>query len=388
MWLALLPLALAETYALADAGVTLDLPGGWEMTRWSDWDFKGRSPDGGVALELWTTPWQVPPTMDAAKGFAALHRGKLDEMRAEDVQMKRASAENVGGRDVARVDLAFAFEKKGPKGVAYAASFPVEGKVVHVLTLAAAPNAAKAERALETVLQRLTVQKAPPDLDALAGALKTDLGFAATLPPGWRAPLPAERDGVADAVGSVGPKDPAACATAVKPLPAGNADVMLLCREAWALGIVSEPSFRDEEKLLKDRLFGKAADKLAPADPIVTKDRTGFLLRPIVPDRDLRMAVVPYDRGTVVGWAAGPEGEAAYLEEALRATVTGLAYEGPDGGVPQHDVGATVVHTLTYDPFHPGVLLCGGAAIATMGGLLWIALRPKKKVEEQHHYGP
>lgn len=388
MWLALLPLAFAESYALADAGVTLDLPGGWEMTRWSDWDFKGRTPDGGVALELWTTPWQTPPSEDAAKGFAALHRAKLDEMRAADVQMTRAAVENVGGRDVARVDLAFAFEKKGPKGVAYAASFPVEGKVVHLLTLAAAPNAAKAERALETVLQRLSVQKAPADLSNLGGELKTDLGFAATLPSGWRAPLPAERAEIATAIGSVGPKDPAACGAAVKPLPAGGADLMLLCREEWALGIVSEASFRDEEKLLKERLFGKAAEKLAPADPIVTKDRTGFLLRPIVPDRDLRMAVLPYDRGTVVGWAAGPEGEAGYLEEALRATVTGLAYEGPDGGAPKHDAGAVVVHTLTYDPFHPGVLLCGGSAIAVMGGLLWIALRPKKKVEEPHHYGP
>lgn len=384
MLLALLSLAYAESYALNDAGVTLDLPPGWDMTRWSDWDFKARAPDGGVALEVWTTPWQIAADEEAAKGFAALYRTKLDEMRGEDVTMRRAAAAPIGGRATARVDLTFAFEEKGPKGVAFAAAFPAEGKVVHAMTIAAAPNAAKAERALLQVLERLTVQKPPADVSSLGGELKSGQGFTATLPAGWRAPLPAERGEIAGAIGDFAPPKIDACATAVRPLPAGGADLMLLCGEEWPLGIVDERSFADQEALLKQRLFGKAAEKVPPAEPIPAKDRTGFLLEPLVPARDLRMAVLPYDRGTVVGWAVGPEGQGSYLEEALRATVIGLSYEGPEGGRPKHDAGAVLVHTLTYDPFHPGVLCCAGAGLAFVGGLAVLIFRRKAPPPDLH----
>lgn len=387
MLLALLPLALAESYALADAGLTLDLPAGWEMTRWSDWDFKGRTGDGGVALEAWYTPWQLGATEDNAKAFAAIYRQKLDDMRADDVKMTSARVENIGGHSVARVDLTFAFESKGPKGVVFVAAFPLEGKVMHVMTLSAAQNATKAQRALETVVQRMSVQKAPADVAGLAGTLTTDLGFTATLPEGWRAPLPAEKAEVTNALGEVPVLKADTCGTAVRPLPSGTADVMLLCRQDWALGIVDELSFADEDALLKARLFGKAAEKLPPSEPIQAKDRVGFLLKPEINGRDLRMAVLPYDQGTLVGWAVGPTGDAAYLEEALRATTLGLAYAGPDNGVPKHEIGAVIVHTLTYDPFHPGVLLCVGASLAFLGGLGYLAFRPRKHAHDHHDHG-
>ena len=36
------PAANAEPYVMNDVGGTLALPAGFEMTRWSDWDFKAK----------------------------------------------------------------------------------------------------------------------------------------------------------------------------------------------------------------------------------------------------------------------------------------------------------------------------------------------------------
>ena len=77
-----LALAHAEPYALLDAGMTFELPPGWEMTEWSDWDFKGRTKDRSVALDAWYTPFQLPITTQGAGEWAVQYSEKLDAMRA------------------------------------------------------------------------------------------------------------------------------------------------------------------------------------------------------------------------------------------------------------------------------------------------------------------
>ncbi|MFZ5481046.1 MAG: hypothetical protein ACOZNI_30065 [Myxococcota bacterium] len=379
MLYALAFVAHAETFPLADAGVTFDLPAGWAMTRWSDWDFKAKSGDGAVQLEAWYTPFQHAPTKAAAEGFAAAYRAKLEEKRATEVALDRADVVAHGGRDVARADLKFALDK-GVRGVAYAGAIALDGRVFHVVTYAAAANAAKAKRGLDQVLDRLTVQKPPGDLASLAGALPTKLGFSATLPEGWRRPLPSEEAEIAGLVGAFGPKDPAECAAAVRPAPGADTDLMLLCKEEWAFGPLDAASFADKAALVKQARFGKAADKV-PADPIEAKDRVGVLLRPEINDKDLRLGIVPYDGGAAVGWAIGARGRADALEAALRPTLAGLAYEGADGGLARYDVGTMVFHTLTYDPLHPGVLCCAGASLVFVGGIAVVVFRPRRRAE-------
>ena len=39
--------AAPQVYDMAEAGVTVKLPRGWESTRWSDWDFKGKALQAG-----------------------------------------------------------------------------------------------------------------------------------------------------------------------------------------------------------------------------------------------------------------------------------------------------------------------------------------------------
>lgn len=379
MLLAALSVALAEPYALADAGITFELPPAWEMREWSDWDFKGRSADASVALEAWYTPFQQGLSPAGAKEFAGLYSGKIAAMRGVDPEMEKVEIVTIVGRQTARTDMKFSFDKKGAKGVLYAAAFPVDGKVMHVITYAAASNAGRAEKALSAIVERITVQKPPADLSGLGGTLPTELGFSATLPEQWRRPLPSEEGDISGMLAGIGPKDPAKCGQAVRPYADGTADLMLLCDEDWHVGIVDADSFEDEQNLLKGNLFGKAADKVPKADPIQTKDRMGFLLRPEINGKDMRLAVMSYDRGAAVGWVIGPSGHASYLEEVARATMSGLTFTGPNGGLPEHEIGAVVVHTLTYNPLHPGVLCCVGATLMFLGGVAVLVFRSPKR---------
>ncbi|MDP2315057.1 MAG: hypothetical protein Q8P41_19310 [Pseudomonadota bacterium] len=374
------PTARAEAYALNDAGITLDTPAGWEMTRWSDWDWKGKSGDGAVAVEVWYTPFQVAITKDAAERWAGIYGEKLDEMRALGVLRDTVAIEEIAGRPTARTTMRFSFDRGGPKGVMVVAAFPVEGKVMHVATLAAAPNAGKAAAALDTLLTRLTVQKPAAEILALGGTATTPLGFTATLPDGWRRPLPIEEAEADKAVAAIviGPKDPSACLRAIRPSPGGEVDVLLFCGETWKMGILDEDSFAFEEARLKQRFFGKAADKVPAAQPLPHKDRLGMLLTPEINGKDLRIGALPYDRGTVVVWGVSEPGGAEVLASAIRATSASLAFEGPDGGASVHEIGEWIVHTLTYRPWHPAVIGAGAMFLAVLGGFGWLVFRKPK----------
>ncbi len=378
---AVLP-AHAEVYALADAGITLDVPAGWEMTRWSDWDWTGKTGDGGVAVEVWYTPFQVAINKDAAERWAGLYRDKLDDMRAVGVLRDDLVLGETAGRPTARTTMRFSFDKGGPKGVMVVAAFPVEGKVMHVATLAAAQNAGRATSALDALLARLTVQKPAAEILALGGPSPATAGFTATLPSGWRRPLPAEEPDADKALAAlgIGPKDPSACLRAIRPSPVGEVDLMLFCGEPWKMGILDDDSFSTEEALLKQRYFGKAADKLPPAVKLERSDRLGILLAPDVSGKALRIGAVPYDRGTVVAWGVGEPGSAEELESAIRATSASLAFDGPDGGASVHEAGEWIVHTLTYRPFHPAVVGAGALFLAVLGGFGWLVFRKPKAV--------
>lgn len=371
------PLAHAEAYALADAGITLDLPSGWEMREWSDWDFKARTGDQSVAIEAWYTNFQVPVDKEAAERWAGVYAEKLDAMRADGVRRDAIVVEEIAGRPTAKTTMRFSLEKGGPKGAMFVAAFPVEGKVVHVATLAVGGNVAKAESALATLLQRLTVQKPAANLLELGGTVETELGFSAVLPEGWRRPLPSEEKEALASLADVGigPKEPEACMRAIHPRPTGEADLMVFCSETWKTGILDENSFADQEILLRQRYFGKAAEKVPAAQQLQRNDRLGFLLAPEINGHDLRIVALPYDRGTVVAWAVGEPGTGEALTSAVRATAMSLTFSGPEGGASVHEAGEWILHVLTYDPFHPAVLGSGLFFVAMLGGIGWLMFR-------------
>lgn len=382
--LTLTPSAQAQPYAMAEAAITLDLPAGWDMTRWSDWDFRANH-SAGMALEIWYTPWQLPIDSGLQPGLAALYTEHLDEQRAGGIALTPTTVTKVGALPVARTDATFQFDRTGPKGAARFAAFAGEGKVVHVGVYGPAANAARASGALDAILARLTVDKGPADLASLSTPQKTTMGFTVALPAGWRVPTGKERDEALTLASVVGSDRPSDCFIAARPaLSTDAASVMFLCQAHWQMGLLDEYSFEGESALLKQKLFGKAAEKIPAPTPIDAKDRTGVLFRPEINDHGLRLGVVPYDQGQVAAWVVGPKDAGEALDAATTAVVAGLSYEGPDNGKVPVDAGAWIAHTMTYRPFHPAVVVCVGLSLMLMAGLAVLVFR---KRPQPHHGG-
>lgn len=373
--LLLASLALAEPYVLAEAGITFNLPAGWEMTRWSDWDFTAKH-QAGLAMEQWYTGWQLPVDVAAGKSFASLYAERLEDQRAGNLVTTSVTAEKAGRIDFVHTQVDFNFDNgKGPKGVAHFAAIGGEGKVLHLVIYAAGPNGPRAAAQLVQIIERLSLDKPPADVASLGGAQPSTLGFTVNLPAGWRVPLPAEKAEVSTLAGTTGATKADACFAAARPDPAGTA-LLLLCGGTWTLGIVDADSFPDKAPLVTAGLFGKAATKLAAPTPLTTPDRTGFLFRPEINDHDLRAAVVPYDKGAIYGWIVGPTGSGAELESVLGSTLQGLTYDGPNNGLAEFPFGERMMHTIQYNPI-PSGLCCFGAFAPFLAGIGFLVFRKK-----------
>jgi hypothetical protein len=367
--------AHAQPYAMAEAGITLDLPAGWDMTRWSDWDFRASHP-AGMALEVWYSPWQIALDDTLGPALSTIYTEHLEEERAGGINVGPTTKATVGSLALVRTDTSFQFDRTGPKGVTHAAAFAGEGKVLFVAVYAPTANAARAASALDQILQRLTVDKPAVDLAPLSAPQKTNMGFTVALPAGWRVPTGAERDELMKLSSVVGAEKPADCFLAARPsLDAEAVAGMFLCKANWHMKILDEYSFDDEAAALKALLFGKAAEKIAAPTPIQTKDRTAILMKPEINGRELRLAVVPYDQGQVAAWLVGPKGSGETLDAAATATLQGLTYEGPDNGVPPFQAGAWVAHTFAYRPFHPLVLAVVAAGLLFLAGVGFLVFR-------------
>ena len=109
MTLSLLALGVAlagapQTYPMNDAGVTLNLSPGWEMTRWSDWDFKAKTRDG-VQVKVWTTPFQVEVTDEAVAAWADMYAKEMEGEGFANVEVVSKGVTTVAGRPTASVKL-------------------------------------------------------------------------------------------------------------------------------------------------------------------------------------------------------------------------------------------------------------------------------------------
>lgn len=371
------PTATAAPFVLTEAGITLTLPAQWEMTRWSDWDLNARHP-AGMAMEQWTTSWQVPLSVDLGPDLAKLYTKQLEGQRAGDIAAAPTVLDTIGAIPVARTDLSFRIDRTGPKGVAYVATLAGDGKLIHVAVYAAASNSGRAAAALDALVSTMSIEKPAADLAGLGGTQKTSLGFSVPLPEGWRVPLASERNELLTAASVTAVQKPEACFAAAHPRVSA-ATVMLVCQEHWQMGILDESSFDGESALLKTLIYGKAADKVPPPEQITGKDRLGILFRPEINGHDMRMAVIPYDRGQAVAWMVGPTGSGAELDSVAKSVLGGLVYEGPDNGKSPATAGQRIVHTLTYRPFHPAVLVCVGLSLLVMGGLAVLVFRPRHR---------
>lgn len=375
--------AHAETsYALGEDGLTLDVGPGWHMSRWSDWDFLGHTNDNGVFLDVWYTPFQQDLSADGANAWAKMIQDRVEGRdHVKNTKIESATVEDVAGRKTVRVELGFELATGG-RAVLEGASFAVDGKVMHLTTMAAAANAGRARSTLDGILTRSTVTKPAKDLAAQA-TLKTD-AVEIKLPAGWRTPLPGEQSDVESLYGQIAEKDAAKCAPALQTVAGGTANLALVCEKDWKLPILDHASFADVSHQVLLDVFGKAAEKVAPPEEVALPDRTGILIRP---SNVLRLGVLPYKADAYALWMAGQAGHDADLDVAIKAMMTSTTFAG--GGAPEHTTGEAVFHTIQYNPTNPFVLGSGLVCLGVFGGLLALVFKkrphPPSYMDHSHH---
>jgi len=352
------PLAQAEDapeYLLGDLGVRIDLPAGWEMTRWSDWDLKAEQKTARetVLLFVWATPVQVPIT--SADGWGTVYEAKIDELKGDSPAVAGGRVEELGGRQVALIDAAFRFGKGGPPGIMRGATLEVAGQNMHLAFVAPKGSARAADRQRSRVVGTLDFHTEPEKV-AFGGTVDA-LGITTKLPADWREPLASELPQVNPALDKLGIEDLTPCYTAIRPRAGSEPDVLATCQGGLLLGVVDEYSFEATDAVVRERMFGGA--DIAAAEQVDLGDRVGFLytLRD-----DLAVGVVPYADGIARTWVVGSGGG---LDDAARAALQGSTWSGPHPA----GIGDQVAYWVTHRPTSP-VVLCPVLGLVVVAGAL------------------
>ena len=376
MWMSLAaPLANAKPFLMNDVGGTLHLPAKWEMSRWSDWDFKANGPGNTILYKLWLTPYQTKIDGDAAKAFAAHYLEKVEKEGGGNPSITSAEVKTIGGRSTAFVEINFVSSGgKGSPGVFYGAAIAGEGQMIHSRVIASKRNAKAAKVGFMSTLKDFELAKGPAKT---AGTdVASDAGFSATLPDGWRPPLEKERAGVLEITSKMWASalEPAECWVGILPPHIGDPDVLFACGKFWDGSPVDEYSFADIEGEWRDLFFGKAGAELPPGEMITVGDRTGALFRPRDGENPIRLLVAPFDGGLVATWMRAARLDAAGADAAMNGLAASVKFTGPEGGKPLIRPDRWAGYYLSYRPTHPFVL---APILLIIGGIVFLARRKK-----------
>jgi hypothetical protein len=349
----------APEFLLGDLGVRVDLPKGWNMTRWSDWDFKAEDPSGPVLLFAWATDVQVP-VGDDAEAWGPVFTAKVEELRGAAPKLDSATVQQVQGQPMALVDLSFTFGEGGPAGHLYGGTVAVEGKNFHLATVANKRFSKQAKEGRIELLKRLDI-KAPATEFPAEITLDAD-GVTSKLPSGWREPLKSEMGIAVKAASSLGVEDIEACWLAMRPQVLAEPDVMLTCQGGLLLGVVDSYSFAGADELVRAKMFGKI--EVPPAEMVELYDRVGFVYNPKLSSRGLHVGVVPYDKGVSRTWVIGSADDET-LGADLRSVLEGSNFSGPHpASIPDQ-----LSYWLSYRPFSP-MVLCPSLCLLLGFGLM------------------
>ncbi len=343
-----------DGYRMNDLGGTVHLPPGWRSKAWADWQLDAVNDRDHMELRVWFTPYQVPVDEVAAKAWADAAAKGVEKAGHTDVKVESTDVAEVAGRPTARARIAFVINHKVP-GVALYRAFAAKGKVIHVRLLAAKARLRKARSAMERILADMEIDAGPAPTTR---EVESEAGFAATLPEGWRAPLPSELPEIRKLTARVGEDTiaPKKCWAGIHPQPVGKPDVILACRSQVYVGPLDEYSAKGVEKELHEQFFGRAKKPVPPGEPVTVGDRMGLLFRPPVAGMPTRLVLTPYSGGLVMMWGLGESLDEAGLEEAVTAVLPTVRFTGPDGGKPVIGADKWVAYYLKYRPFSPVVL--------------------------------
>ena len=350
--------AADEPYYMAEAGATVHLPPSWTMSRWSDWDFKAESNDRSMMMWMFYTPWQVEPTEESARAWSQLHMDRLKEQKAGDVKVTKAVVAPSEQGASARIEMVFRFNGDGPLGVYYGVVFPADGKDLHVATLSGARHDARTRAALDAMVKSLEVVKKSESMAKLSGNQVSNAGFSVELPKGWRRPVLSEVKDVAGLAEKTGHKevDTEKCVQVIRPVSVGDPDYALFCPMIWYLDPVDAYSWTGLEDQVHRKLFGSSPTPIPTAEKLELPDQLGFYFAPVTGGSAVRMSVVPYDKGIVIGWGLGQKSRESELDNGFRGLIASTAFSGPDNGKQQIGFGQWLSYYLKYRKTSPVVV--------------------------------
>ena len=372
MWIAS-PVAFGGAYLMNDVGGTLTIPDDWEMTRWSDWDFKAKGANGTMMYKLWLTPYQTPINSDTAAQFADEYINKLAAEGGGDAKVKSTEVRTIGGRSTAVSEIGFKSSGgKGRAGVYLAAAFAGDGQVIHSRIIASERSARAARGALVSTLEAFTLSNGP--VEAGSSLVSSSAGFTADLGDGWRAPVESERSGVVGIAGKMWKSEFADedCWLALRPPAIGDPDVAFACKQFWDGSPVDAHSFDSIEAEWREMFFGKAGAELPPGEQVTVGDRVGALFRPRDGANPIRLLVAHFDGGLMALWLRGASLDAPAADTLMQTAAASVAFTGPNGGAPQIRPDRVASYYLTHRPAHP---IVWGPIVLLVGGVGFLVRR-------------
>ena len=344
----------APEFLLGDLGVRIDLPKGWRMTKWADWEFKGESTAGDIFIVGWVTPIQSPITDPEI--WAQPYLDKAKEMGGSDPTVSKAEVADVSGRDVALIDLDLKFAEGKAKGNMYGGTFQVPGQMFHFALVSGQQRSKFAKKSRDELIKRMEILTPAPELE-FGATLEVD-GITTVLPDGWRVPLKQEMAGFNKRISKLQIEDMSHCFLAFRPKGLGEPDAMVTCQVGKLLGVVDEYSFSGVDTIIQQSVFG--GDLKQTAKQVDLADRVGFVYD--LSANGLAASIVPYDQGLSRTWVVGAADDPS-ITEAAEAAVKASTYSGahPAG------VGEQISYYITYRPFSPVVLCPGLCCLAFLG---------------------
>ena len=366
------PTVHAEEVYLANLGVTATLPPGWSIPRWSDWDLEGVDLDKTTKARVWSTPFQLEPTPEAAQAWAEQTVEWLVEQEHKDGKVVRAEVVEWGGGPAAAIEIAYTY-KSGQAAVLHQRSVAIAGQVMHVSTTAMGWTANRSGPALAKWLDAIEIEK-PAKWDS--EGMERETSFMSPMPMGWRHPFGSElsetRKLAADRVKIPIDGD---CWVVIQPYAPGDTDLLFSCRAHRFLGVVDEHSYPGADALIRERFF--AGISLEDPRIVETGDRLSLIYTlPDMGGQSIRVGVTPYADGLVMTYGATIPERVSGVESALDGALQNMTFVGPDGG--RHPVGLAA--WLSYAASYRPELLAAAATpvLLFFGFMIHLSRRPKK----------
>lgn len=361
------PKANETTFLMNDVGATVVLPPGWKMERWADWELKAKTVANDMVFFTFMTPWQTPPSKEAAAVWAESYKEKLKENK--DLKVTKAEVGKIAGRDSAIMELSFNFPTNNAPGVWKAIAFNGAGKIIHMSIVTGAKNAAKADEQLKLFAEKFQLGKPAIPVDDLMGEVKSEAAYVVTTASGWRKPTDDELKKAEEIAAKTGQEtiDYKRCVLLMNPQPLSDPDITLFCNIGWHVPYTDERSWKNVEKMVYEKFFKSGEGQVPHAEKFAAGERQGFFYQPSAAGAGFRMSVTPYNQGILVGWGISSTERATVLDADFRQMASTVKFTGADGGKQLVGAAGWVGYYFRYKPWHPLVwaptLLILGAAI-------------------------